>query len=193
MDTAKVVTVYNFSQFEIGSDTPVVSGFKAQRGHRKGLPGPGARRHGRSGSGVRARPRRALSPHRHRLGLAELIQRGALAHRPSNLLGGRTPVAVPCCGVAAVSLTLPGPAMPDARAAECLEVIGPARPPRQSLRLVSRRPQRRRTSETGRSSPLQPPRQASWHIGRDAASPEPWAARAPVVPPRSPQLRPRQL
>lgn len=31
MDTAKVVTVYNFSQFEIGSDTPVVSGFKAQR------------------------------------------------------------------------------------------------------------------------------------------------------------------
>ncbi|MDP3820852.1 MAG: hypothetical protein Q8R33_05185 [Burkholderiales bacterium] len=31
MDTAKIVTVYNFSQFEIGSDTPVVSGFKAQR------------------------------------------------------------------------------------------------------------------------------------------------------------------
>lgn len=31
MDTSKVVTVYNLSQFEIGSDTPVVSGFKAQR------------------------------------------------------------------------------------------------------------------------------------------------------------------
>ncbi len=58
------------------------------------------------------------------------------------------------------------------RAAECLGVIGPARPPRQSLRLVSRRPQRRRTSCAGRPSPLQPPRQASWHIGRDAASPE---------------------
>jgi hypothetical protein len=31
MDTSKIVTVYNFSQFEVGSDTPVVSGFKAQR------------------------------------------------------------------------------------------------------------------------------------------------------------------
>lgn len=31
METSKIVTVYNFSQFEIGSDTPVVSGFKAQR------------------------------------------------------------------------------------------------------------------------------------------------------------------
>jgi len=31
MDASKIVTVYNFSQFEIGSDTPVVSGFKAQR------------------------------------------------------------------------------------------------------------------------------------------------------------------
>ena len=41
------------------------------------------------------------------------------------------------------------PAMPDARAAECLEVIGPApqRPPRQSLRLVSGRSQRCRTSD----------------------------------------------
>ncbi len=56
------------------------------------------------------------------------------------------------------------------RAAECDGVIGSARPPRQSLRLVSRRPQRRRTSEAGRSPSLQPPRQTSWHIGRDAAS-----------------------
>ena len=31
MDASKIVTVYNFSRFEIGSDTPVVSGFKAQR------------------------------------------------------------------------------------------------------------------------------------------------------------------
>lgn len=31
MDASKIVTVYNFSQFEIGSDTPVLSGFKAQR------------------------------------------------------------------------------------------------------------------------------------------------------------------
>lgn len=31
MDASKTVTVYNFSQFEIGSDTPVVSSFKAQR------------------------------------------------------------------------------------------------------------------------------------------------------------------
>lgn len=31
MDASKIVTVYNFSQFELGSDTPVVSGFKAQR------------------------------------------------------------------------------------------------------------------------------------------------------------------
>jgi hypothetical protein len=79
------------------------------------------------------------------------------------------------------------------RAAECDEVIGPARPPRQSLRLVARRPQRRRISEAGRSPSLQPPRQASWHVGRDAASPEHGAARAPVVPPRSPQLRPRRI
>jgi hypothetical protein len=43
------------------------------------------------------------------------------------------------------------------------------------------------------ASSLQPPRQASWHIGRDAAPPEHGAARAPVVPPRSPQLRPRQV
>jgi hypothetical protein len=31
METSRIVTVYNFSQFEIGSDTPVVSGFTAQR------------------------------------------------------------------------------------------------------------------------------------------------------------------
>ena len=31
MDASKTVTVYNFSQFEVGSDAPVVSGFKAQR------------------------------------------------------------------------------------------------------------------------------------------------------------------
>ena len=31
MDASEIVTVYNFSQFELGSDTPVVSGFKAQR------------------------------------------------------------------------------------------------------------------------------------------------------------------
>lgn len=31
MDTSKSVTVYNFSQFDVGSDAPVVSGFKAQR------------------------------------------------------------------------------------------------------------------------------------------------------------------
>lgn len=31
MDSSRVVTVYNFSQFEVGSDMPVVSSFKAQR------------------------------------------------------------------------------------------------------------------------------------------------------------------
>ena len=31
METSKRVTVYNFSQFDVGSDAPVVSGFKAQR------------------------------------------------------------------------------------------------------------------------------------------------------------------
>lgn len=31
MCASKLVTVYNFSQFQIGSDAPVVSGFKAQR------------------------------------------------------------------------------------------------------------------------------------------------------------------
>jgi hypothetical protein len=31
MDTSKLVTVFNFSQFDVGSDAPVVSGFKAQR------------------------------------------------------------------------------------------------------------------------------------------------------------------
>jgi hypothetical protein len=31
MEASKIVTVYNFSQFEIGSDAPIVSGFKAQR------------------------------------------------------------------------------------------------------------------------------------------------------------------
>ena len=68
-------------------------------------------------------------------------------------------------------------------------MIGPARPPRQSLRLVSRPPQRRRPSETGQASPLQPLHQASWHIGRDAAPPMPVPPKRPAAarpPPRHP-------
>jgi hypothetical protein len=31
MKASKTVTVYNFSHFDVGSDAPVVSGFKAER------------------------------------------------------------------------------------------------------------------------------------------------------------------
>ncbi len=90
----------------------------------------------------------------------------------------------------------PRPRHARCRAAECNELRSirldrhASRSP--GVRLVSCRPRSRRISEPARSSSLQPLRQASWHIGRDAASPEHGAARAPVVPPRSPQLRPRQ-
>ena len=82
------------------------------------------------------------------------------------------------------------------RAAECDELIGPARPPRQALTFGS----------LGGTSAAEAPYLMCWegafaataapgsrHIGRAAASPEHGAARAPVVPPRSPQLRPRRI
>ena len=66
----------------------------------------------------------------------------------------------------------------------------PARPTRHSLRSVSRRPQGRRCSWVLGSTSLQPLRQASWHIGRDAAPTRgggsPCAGRPTAHPPAAP-------
>ncbi len=69
------------------------------------------------------------------------------------------------------------PAKPDAGPLKAFGAFAAARPPRQSLRLVARRSQGRRRS---------------WCCGclRDAAPPAVEAARAPVVPPRSPHQAP---
>jgi hypothetical protein len=131
-------------------------------------------------SGRRSRLKHAAALSRAR-GSRALFLHAARERGPLGELAGLQ-VAARCsarCGTGQIAT--PVTAKPDAGSlnAGFIEVFAAARPPRQSLRLVSRRPQGRR---------------CSWCCGRllCVAPPAGVAARAPVVPPHSPQLRPRQ-
>ena len=114
------------------------------------------------------------------------------AARERGPLGELTGLQVAALGAAPVRSPPRSPAMPVAGPLKsgCTEVLAAARPPRQSLRSVARRPQRRRCSWMfGRLRCNRCARRA----GTSAATlRRPWegAARAPVVPPRSPHGAP---
>ena len=91
----------------------------------------------------------------------------------------RTALRSVCCAPARSSPRTP--ATPDAGPlnALTLEVIGPARPPRQSLRVVARRPRRRRTSERWRA-----PRRS--RCARGPVTPAAWLGPSAGMQPSSP-------
>ena len=149
----------------------------------------------RTRPGRRCRLRHAAALSRAR-GSRALLRHAARDRRP---LGDRTGLQVAALGARAPARSPPrSPAKPGAGPLKtgCIEVLAAARPPRQSLACGSLGG----TSAAEapllvivRSAALQPLRQASWHIGRDAAPPVGRGQPVRQSSHRAPPTRPRRI